>query len=213
MSGERRERRNWKYYMVPFDREDWEHLSLSFQEEPELSVVYRMEDLKKLMKGRSASRRYVKKTITETAKILAATDQDVDKLKTNKDILCQESESLKKRDQEILNLIDEEKFEDEILECKEFSGEIQYCLTQIESKLKVLVIEPEVEREPRRESFGSARKVKTMKLPTLTLQKFSGNPTEWPSFWETFKAAIHSDEEMEDVMKFSYLKSYLILLS
>ena len=118
----------------------------------------------------------------------------------------QESESLKKRDQEILDLIDDEKFEDETLECKVFSGEIQYCLTQIELKLKVLVKEPEVEREPCRESVSSARKVKTMKLPTLTLPKFSGNPTEWPSFWE--KAAI--DEEMEDVMKFSYLKSYLV---
>ena len=52
--------------------------------------------------------------------------------------------------------------------------------------------------------------MKTMKLPTLTLEKFLGNPTEWPSFWETFKAAIDSDEEMENVMKFSYLKSYLV---
>ena len=95
------------------------------------------------------------------------------------------------------------------MECKEFSGEIQYCLTQIESKPKVLVKEPKVEREPRRESGSSARKVTTMKLPTLTVQKFLSNPTEWPSFWETFKAAIDSDEEMEDVMKFSYLKSYL----
>ena len=169
---------------------------------------YRMEELKKLIKGRSASRRYVKKILVETAKINA--EQDIDKLKTNREILRQESESLKKRDQEILDLIDDEKFEDEMLECKEFSGEIQYCLTQIESKLKVLVKEPEVEREPRRESVSSARKVKTMKLPTLTLQKFSGNPTEWPSFWETFKAAIDSDEDMEDVMKFSYLKSYLV---
>ena len=125
----------------------------------------------------------------------------------NREILRQESESLKKRDHDILDLIDDETFEDEMLECKKFSGEIQYCLTQIESKLKVLVKEPEVEREPRCESGSSARKVKTMKLPTLTLQKFSGNPTEWPSFWETFKAASDSDEEMEDVMKFSYLKS------
>ena len=81
-----------------------------------------MEELKRLIKGRSASRRYVERITAETAKIVA--EQDVDKLKTNREILRQESESLKKRDQEILDLIDDEKFEDEMLQCKEFSGEI-----------------------------------------------------------------------------------------
>ena len=114
-----------------------------------------MEELKKLIKGRSASRSYVKKILAETAKIVA--EKDIDKLKTNRKILRQESESLKKRDQEILDLINDEKFEDEMLECKEFSGEIQYCLMQIESKLKMLVKEPKVEHVPRRESVSSAR--------------------------------------------------------
>ena len=109
-----------------------------------------------MIKGRSASRRYIKKIIAETAKIVS--EQNVDELKTNREILRQESESLKRRDQEILDFIDDEKFEGEMLECKEFSGEIQYCLKQIESKLKVLVKEPEVEREPRRESVSSARR-------------------------------------------------------
>ena len=43
----------------------------------------------------------------------------------------------------------------------------------------------------------------------MTLNSFSGNTTEWISFWETFAAAIDSDDTIEDVMKFSYLKSYL----
>ena len=52
-----------------------------------------MEELKKLIKGRSASRRYDKRITAETAKIV--TEQDVDKLKTNREILRQESESLR----------------------------------------------------------------------------------------------------------------------
>ena len=81
-------------------------------------VPFDPEGLKKLIKGRSVSRRYVKKIVAETAKIVA--EKDIDKLKTNREILRQESESLKKRDQEILDLIDDEKFEDEMLECKEY---------------------------------------------------------------------------------------------
>ena len=87
---------------------------------------------------------------------------------------------------------------------------MQCCLTQNDSKLNVLSKKLEMV-VPSREAFRSARKGKAMKLPSLTLQIFSGNPTEWPSFWETFKAAIHSEEEMKDVMKFSYLKLLLIL--
>ena len=63
---------------------------------------------------------------------------------------------------------------------------------------------------PRSESSVTTHKVSSTKLPSLQLKSFSPNPVEWPSFQEMFEAAINSDNEIEDVVKFNYLKSYLM---
>jgi hypothetical protein len=39
------------------------------------------------------------------------------------------------------------------------------------------------------------------KLPKLSLMKFSGNPTDWQSFYDSYKAAVHTNH------KFNYLKN------
>jgi hypothetical protein len=45
------------------------------------------------------------------------------------------------------------------------------------------------------------------KLPKLSLKKFSGNPTDWQSFYDSYKAAVHTNDSLSKVDKFSYLKS------
>ena len=46
------------------------------------------------------------------------------------------------------------------------------------------------------------------KLPKLELPTFSGDVTEWTSFWEQFQAVVHVSE-LPDITKFSYLRSLL----
>ena len=53
----------------------------------------------------------------------------------------------------------------------------------------------------------SGASVKT-KLPNLQLPTFNGEPMEWQSFWDQFRAIV-DESNMSDVAKFSYLKSYL----
>ena len=48
-----------------------------------------------------------------------------------------------------------------------------------------------------------------VKLPTLTLQSFTGKVTEWPGFWDSFNATINSNNGMSKVDKFKYLLSTL----
>ena len=48
-----------------------------------------------------------------------------------------------------------------------------------------------------------------VKLPKLDLKKFDGEPTEWQSFFETFLSAVDSNDNLSNVEKFTYLKSYL----
>uniref|UniRef100_A0A1B0DGS0 Uncharacterized protein n=1 Tax=Phlebotomus papatasi TaxID=29031 RepID=A0A1B0DGS0_PHLPP len=47
------------------------------------------------------------------------------------------------------------------------------------------------------------------KLPPIKIGKFSGQLTEWKSFYEMFVHIIHKDPRLHDTEKFSYLLSYL----
>ena len=47
------------------------------------------------------------------------------------------------------------------------------------------------------------------RLPELTLPMFSGHPLEWLTFWDSFRAAIHSNPNLSGVQKFNYLKAQL----
>ena len=48
-----------------------------------------------------------------------------------------------------------------------------------------------------------------VKLPKITLKTFSGDPLDWKSFKETFEAAVHNNESITNIEKFTYLKIYL----
>ena len=47
-------------------------------------------------------------------------------------------------------------------------------------------------------------------LPKIVLKTCSGDPLDWKSFNETFEAAVHSNEGITNIEKFTYWKTYLI---
>ena len=49
-----------------------------------------------------------------------------------------------------------------------------------------------------------------VKLPRLEVQKFSGELEEWQEFWDSFESAIHSNDSLSKVDKFSYLRGLLL---
>lgn len=50
---------------------------------------------------------------------------------------------------------------------------------------------------------------KFVKLPTIQLPKFNGSYTNWLEFHDTFVSLIHSNDDMNDINKFHYLRSSL----
>ena len=48
-----------------------------------------------------------------------------------------------------------------------------------------------------------------VKLPKLSLPHFSGNVTKWTTFWDSFESAVHNNDDLTDVDKFNYLRSFL----
>ena len=47
------------------------------------------------------------------------------------------------------------------------------------------------------------------KLPKLTLPRYSGEPTKWQQFWDSFESAVHKNSAISNVDKFNYLKGLL----
>ena len=48
-----------------------------------------------------------------------------------------------------------------------------------------------------------------VRLPKLTVKKFNGDVANWPSFWDQYDSAIHQKQNISNIDKFTYLKSYL----
>ena len=58
--------------------------------------------------------------------------------------------------------------------------------------------------------ISSQQKTVRAKLPKLEVKKFNGKLCEWQEFWDSFESAIHMNDGLSNVDKFSYLRSLLL---
>ena len=58
-------------------------------------------------------------------------------------------------------------------------------------------------------SSGNSKTVR-VKLSKLEVRKFSGKLEEWQEFWDSFESAIHSNDSLSNMDKFSYLRGLLL---
>lgn len=76
-------------------------------------------------------------------------------------------------------------------------------------KIRAQVIKHLKESSQNSDKTSSTSKERSeVKLPRLELPKFSGDLTEWQSFWDRFEALV-DQSELPDISKFSYLQSLL----
>ena len=61
----------------------------------------------------------------------------------------------------------------------------------------------------RTSSSSSANSAQFYRLPKVSLQSFNGDILQWQSFWDSYESRIHSNANLTDVQKFTYLKSQL----
>ena len=47
------------------------------------------------------------------------------------------------------------------------------------------------------------------KLPKLYTKKFTGDPKEWQSFWDSLSSAVHTNKALKNVDKFNFPRSLL----
>ncbi|GBM96158.1 hypothetical protein AVEN_253896-1 [Araneus ventricosus] len=130
--------------------------------------------------------------------------------------LISKFEELVKLDKEIEGLIDIDSLEDEILTREEYKDKFIIWKTRAEryiESVSSIAIRNSAETQLQNVTLplnSSVSSVSTNqpRLPKLTLESFSGKDIgSFPSFWARFKSAVHENSSLNDVDKFSYLKS------
>ena len=100
--------------------------------------------------------------------------------------------------------------EDQAAEIREqkYHEEMQFEKAKLEQKLKYeMQIEENWKNLNNKEQSTNTKQSINTKLPKLVITKFNRTHTDWPRFWNQFKAEIDSaDVNVSPVNKFSYLK-------
>ena len=168
---------------------------------------------------------YVRKTLEKVDELLEEYDDSKNgKLKALRDSLNEKLGVLSDLDSSILDQVEDEEIEKEIEQSSEWKAEIQERIVNID--LAIAATSSSSGSEDEKESVSSAGSVnsskksgksgqrtkkitQTVKLPKLVIKKFTGNHVEYQAFWDSFEAAIHTNESLNDIEKLNYLRTYL----
>ena len=176
------------------------------------------DKLTMLIHSRGGHRAYTTRVMKETEDYMKtgeanAGDQDAlleaeEDIITNKEILVEKMTVLKGLDEEILSLKTDP--DTEAGEAGDYNRKIKKTLVKIDRWMKKFC-GPPTQPNPSQPSPstqvqpGSAHR----RLPKVELEPFDGDPLRFRSFWDMFESLIDKDDQIDDVMKFSYLKSKL----
>ncbi len=120
----------------------------------------------------------------------------------------------KKLDEDIINEIeDEDKITEDIFQAGEVGESINRMIVRIDNVLKAVAVSNVPSQGLGTNVFSENQHIHPLptkaKLPKLSLKKFTGNPTDWQSFYDSYTAAVHSNDTLSKVDKFNYLKTLL----
>ena len=184
-------------------------LNSSWCRDPGVLKKVMSEAQKRKLKTRRGHQLVITNLLTKTRGLLPSVGNVADvelklKLEGCKRSLEKKKTELQTLSNEILEAIEDEKeIEDEIVGRAQLDEEIEEVLCRIDAVLKT-----------RNEATASSSEQQTrkdvqVKLPKLPLLTFNGNPTEWTSFWDGFKASIDGHPGLAKVEKLKYLQGSL----
>jgi len=182
--------------------------------------------LNKLISLRAAQRRIIAKQFEKLEEISSTSESQ--KLL---DIIQEKTHTIRGLNEKIINHADLGDIETELFDSEEYSIELEMKIHRYQEKIKILnettfeqrdanqnhfttgdvrhSTQPEEERVPTQTSNRGNYVTASTKLPKLTLPTFSGNISEWQTFWDSFDSAVHQNPILTDVQKFSYLRSLI----
>jgi len=127
-----------------------------------------------------------------------------EKISASKNLIKEKEAEIKELQEEIYDNLDkDDEFDQELDEATEFELEIRRLEERIKSTLT------STQPQTRKNLTDESNEKTSVRLPRLEIKKFGGEPTEWQQFYETFNSAIHNNNKISDIEKFTYLKGYL----
>ena len=136
---------------------------------------------------------------------------DKSKVLAVKSKLNEKLSTLQKVNNEVLGLIeDEDAYEDYQNKADDFEIEIEEVIINIDS----IILKPETAPVihpliPQVVPPPTPHQNHNIKLPRIDIKKFSGDVTEWQTFFDSFEVAVHSNSKISSIEKINYLLSYL----
>ena len=181
-----------------------------------ISCFDRMGDLAKKRKIRGGHKGYVTKELQTLETVITGSSEGKEVLLRDlQDILTEALKKVLKLDEEIVELLEEEKdIELEIAEASKFWRDVRRAIEKIEAYFKTANNDggstntPASPAQAGIPSQVSPHVVKA-KLPKHELKKFYGSVHHWQSFWDAFKNAVHENTQLSEIDKFTYLKGLL----
>ncbi|XP_037526431.1 uncharacterized protein LOC119403576 [Rhipicephalus sanguineus] len=152
------------------------------------------------------------------------------------DELRDKDSALAELDRQIAYALDDEEFDEEIMDAIEYHEKIVKAVNRLRSALGArasvgpTLIEANQSRhawtrDGSSNSMGAAHSDVTSQnlndqrrprapgledaLPNLQVPIFSGESSQWPGFWEHYEATINTHPDPTGIEKFEYLKTYL----
>ena len=172
-----------------------------------------MDEMQKLVRGRGGHRAAATRCVNGARNILADYQST---RSTELEALCAVLlEKLKK-----LSELDEEIFLIKTADANVTDADLAAELkenTDVSIKIREILHEAETKRRPgnveeERQTLHSASSssAQRVKLPKIELEKFSGDPKRWQSWWDCFESVIHNND-LSNIDKFNYLQCLFVI--
>ena len=170
------------------------------------------ESLQRLRAIRGGHRSTTTKSINEITGILgdgtgSLSNESLTHLNILKQQLDGKQRTLNELDTKILNEIKIEEIEKEI----EDNEAVVIRITEAKEKIEQAIRANSANRHEVSNTSGNdgAANSTSTRLPKLQLTHFKGDVTKWRSFWDCFKAAVHSNQAISKIDMYNYLNSLL----
>jgi len=161
-----------------------------------------MADLIRLRRGRVAAKGWLSRAVGKAEEVVEKKTADI----------CVVRNAIQEFDRRLTSWDDAQSAVELELETSELEADIEEAgqfrdgVVDVRVGLEKLLCSIQSQSVDQANSVGSASAC--LKLPKLDLPKFSGDPMEWPTFWESFEACV-ADSDLPDVAKLTYLRSLL----
>ena len=140
----------------------------------------------------------------QVTKLLGLVDQELCKDNPCVEVLSAYSDELTAKKTQIGNY--DEKIQSAIEEEENLAQDIQDASKiSIDISVAIKKISSFCSNNSSSTSNNNNNSSKFVKLPTLQLCKFSGNPLTWNQFWDIFNSSIHQRSDLSSAAKFQYL--------